>query len=158
MEQRAYVAVNPGGVKMIESPPDKAIADVLIENVGRLPARDVRWAFWYEFTEDCRKKYFEIDSSKAEGGNTLPPGGTMTQGSQQFSGAELDLSPQIETHDPDLPKMYLYVWGVVLYEDGFHKLRSTEFCHRYNCINFDHTLRGITKDFGRFHRYGNKAN
>ncbi|HEX9237173.1 MAG TPA: hypothetical protein VF866_00265 [Xanthobacteraceae bacterium] len=30
------------------------------------------------------------------------------------------------------------LWGIVVYDDGFRKVRRTRFCHRYNCVNLDY--------------------
>lgn len=63
--------------------------------------------------------------------------------------------------------LYIYVWGIVTYHDGFTAGRITKFCHRYNCGNvFEDTLRwgdtaywsvSIAEEFARYHRYGNNA-
>ncbi|KGJ69630.1 hypothetical protein BJA5080_08429 [Bradyrhizobium diazoefficiens SEMIA 5080] len=67
---------------------------------------------------------------------------------------------------------FLYVWGLVRYEDGFGTTRTTKFCHRYNCANVEN-IHGekeadaggkgpviglkIRSEFARVHRYGNDA-
>lgn len=50
---------------------------------------------------------------------------------------------------------HCYVWGRVRYRDGFGKLQTTDFCHRYNCEALrDHII--AEEDF-RIHEHGNKG-
>ena len=54
--------------------------------------------------------------------------------------------------------VFIYVWGMVLYQDGLDKDRWTRFCHRYNWV-----MRGdgeigrydIDRKYARYHEYGN---
>ncbi len=83
-------------------------------------------------SQDHRLSDLPIDASKLEGKNTLPPGAIMMQGRPiiYVGDAEGDLKNK--------RGWYLYVWGAVLYDDGFGgDDRGTRFCYRYNCINLD---------------------
>jgi hypothetical protein len=52
------------------------------------------------------------------------------------------------------------MWGRVTYDDGFGRLRFTNFCHRYNWEVKDKPTGGdalITTEFARYHDHGNDA-
>lgn len=67
---------------------------------------------------------------------------------------------QMIFRDQDKP-VYLYVWGIIGYDDGFGKNRTTKFCHRYNWIAREpeqppgHTA--VSEKHGRYHEHGNDA-
>jgi hypothetical protein len=165
--QRAYLSVEPGGVSASGSL-DKAHPNITIRNAGNLPARHVRWTIKWQVSQDHRLAELPVDAEVAEGNNTLPPGTAMTQG-----------GPIIYIGDDphDLRKevgLYLYIWGGVIYDDGFGNERQTNFCHRYNAVNLTMSLhQEIVERSGavrivddgyridhwhaRFHRYGNDA-
>jgi hypothetical protein len=149
--QRAYVTVDPLGVAPFLSPDDSELTEprlvghVGIRNAGRLPARKVRWFINMEFDPNPNRQKFDI--GKYDGGrNVIAPNAIMRQG-----------SPNIERTGRG---GHIFVWGEVLYEDGFGNWHSTTFCHRYNCRRLLPDKNGserIRPRFGRQHHYGNDA-
>ncbi|MGY4504475.1 hypothetical protein ACVWYH_008432 [Bradyrhizobium sp. GM24.11] len=175
--QRAYISVEPGGVhahnargriylKGDKGPP-QSVPQIRIVNVGHLPARDIKWIIEHKFSEDRRLNDFPIDEDRGEGRNVLPPGGFMTQGGIIINVGEKEPGElRLETD------RFLYVWGIVIYDNGFGETRRTRFCHRYNSVNLDYVYdeehplsdgrkvwigREIKSEFARYHRYGNDA-
>jgi hypothetical protein len=66
-------------------------------------------------------------------------------------GAEPDRSKETE--------VFIYVFGVVRYHDGFTEGRTTKFCHRYNWkmrSQFPGNY-GMKHDLARLHTYGNQS-
>lgn len=149
--QRAYIAVDPDGVRNVLKPENNIICRVAIKNTGHLPARNVRWLITQRFSGDKRLADFPINISAAEGANVVSPGATMIQGGDLYPAMPSEFSAKSGPTD-----RYLYVWGIVLYDDGIGGFdRKTLFCHRYNCRNLDG--REIAARHGRFSRYGNDA-
>jgi hypothetical protein len=168
--QRAYLSVEPGGIHAHnekgrirlpgEKGPQQSVAQIKIQNAGHLPAREIKWLIEHKFSVDPRLNDFPIEEGRAEGGNVLPPGGSMSQGGVIINVGDGpgELKMEIDR--------FLYVWGMVIYDDGFGETRRTRFCHRYNCVNLDKiygspadTVIGqkIEAEFARYHRYGNDA-
>jgi hypothetical protein len=57
-------------------------------------------------------------------------------------------------------KSWIFVWGLVCYDDGFDEPRKTEFCHRYNrgaLKKGAHVRHRIRAKDGRYHKTGNYA-
>ena len=54
-----------------------------------------------------------------------------------------------EAYRQRLDGLYIYVWGRVVYDDGFVKGRWLDFCHRYNCAK---------PEDGRVHHHHNDGN
>lgn len=165
--QRAYLSVEPEGISASNSA-DKCHPNITIRNAGNLPARNVKWVIDYTVTLDDRLANFLVDEARAEGENTLTPGGGMKQGGKiiYIGNDPGDLRKQIG--------LYLYVWGAVYYDDGFGIDRTTRFCHRYNSVNLEDVTNNfhrpdgsillrsvvgkkIDAQFARIHRYGNDA-
>lgn len=125
------------------SPGDRVVGHVGFRNVGRLPARNVRWFLDMEYCADGERSEFKI-GSLAGSGNIVGPGTMMTQGS------------------PNIPREtvrgYYYVWGKVVYDDGFGVEQHTTFCHRYNTHRWmiDKKLAEyrIRPRYGRQHHHG----
>jgi hypothetical protein len=132
--ERAYLSVEPGGIvptKRADKEMSPSLAHIDICNSGRLPAKEVKWVIKHSFSYDHTLNHFPIQEAAAEGDNVVSPGGSMRQGSGPILFAS-------EAHPGGIRKesnWYLYVWGAVYYRDGFEQLRTTRFCHRYNCIN-----------------------
>ena len=165
--QRAYISVEPDGLHPYAKS-HACITTVIITNVGHLPARNVRWAIHSILDFDDRRPRSKLTITwPLEGEITLSPGAPMKQGA---------LEPRKIGHDTESLRpqvgLYIYVWGVVRYDDGFGNDRSTYFCHRYNCVNLrnvnpDVSAPGafrydsaatIAPEHARYHRYGNDAN
>ncbi|TPJ32848.1 hypothetical protein [Mesorhizobium sp. B2-8-3] len=175
--QRAYLSVEPYGVHAHNErgrarlPGDKgpfqSVPQIKISNAGNLPAREIRWVIEHKFNHDRRLDDFPIDETKCEGRNVIPPSGHMIQGGIVINVGEVGTTDPGELREET--DRFLYVWGIVIYDDGFRETRRTRFCHRYNCVNLDYVLadvrapkrgyigRSIAAEFARYHRYGNDA-
>ena len=153
--QRAYLSVRPAGIHMLRNR-NEAVAHVEICNAGNLPATKVKWFIKHTFCLNGNWKIDKIDSRLVEEpGNVIAPHSKMRQGGDSIAVG----SQALRVHEG----LYLYIWGMVTYKDGFRwRKRTTTFCHRFNCVNVTHNLQwgfpamsGIT---ARAHRYGNSAN
>jgi hypothetical protein len=54
-------------------------------------------------------------------------------------------------------QLYLYVWGIVQYHDGFTSGRWTRYCHRYNFSALDQGKYSIPRQNYRYHHKGNQT-
>src|SRR5262245_23914227 len=161
--QRAYIAVEPGGIHVMESGSD-LIGHVGMKNSGKLPARNVRWFIGIKHSGSGEEPldFFPL-LEREKGSIVIAPDTTATRGSalgvqvktlNEFCGESNGTARAKER------PTFLYVWGVVNYDDGFKKGRKTEFCHRYNWINRgkNHPIGyGIDAEFARHHEYCNDA-
>ncbi len=154
--QRAYISVEPAGIHGWRQDISKCNAAIDICSKGNLPARNVRWRIYHAVSLNDRLNDFRVDIEDAEGENTVPPGTQMRQGGDIIYVGSSELRKQTG--------LYLYVWGAVWYDDGFGgDVRTTRFCHRYNCVNFEMkggdggVMNAIQAVYARFHRYGNDA-
>jgi hypothetical protein len=162
--QRAYISVEPDGLHP-HAKGGACTPTIEIVNVGKLPARNVRWTIHSILDFDNRRPQSKLTIRwPLEGEITLPPGARMKQGA---------LEPRRVAHDTVSLRpqfgLYVYVWGVVKYDDGFGIEQTTNFCHRYNCVNLRNVIPNvadrfaysspamIAAEFGRYHRYGNDA-
>src|SRR4029078_4152698 len=152
--QRAYLSVESLGIHpLIQS--DKLVAHVKIINAGNLPASKVKWKIKCLFDDDGRRKTFLVEESELEGDNVVTARSEMVQGNDDL----ISLAQMLKQKDAILrgkkEGAYLYVYGLVHYEDGFGEKRNTCFCHRYTCAIFDGKPHQIPADKARQHRYGN---
>jgi len=149
--QRAYLSAEPRGVSTFlapdeASPGDRVVGHVGFRNVGRLPAQNVQWFLDMKYCANGERSEFAIGALTGSG-NIVGPGTMMTQGS------------------PNIPREtvrgYYYVWGKIIYDDGFGIERHTTFCHRYNTHRWmiDQNLKEyrIRPRYGRQHHHGNDA-
>lgn len=165
--QRAYISVEPAGISA-STDIAKCHPLIVIKNVGNLPAKDVCWFIEWAVSLDDRRSTFALNLEKLEGEVTLTPGAQMQQG-----------GPIVYVGDDpgDLKSqrgLYLYVWGLVRYDNGFGKSRRTQFCHRYNAANLEQIRNEFVRSDGttsvgyivghridvayaRVHRHGNNA-
>jgi hypothetical protein len=150
--ERAYISVEPGGIKPFEGRggDDCVACDIIINNAGNLPARKLSWVIERAFSDDAYRRDFPLLMPEA-GNIVLAPKVAAIKGANSVQTSEFD--DAAEGAQPD--RAWLYVWGRVSYHDGFCGGRWTEFCHRYN-------LRGATdyavpKENGRYHEYGNRT-
>jgi hypothetical protein len=123
--QRGYISVKPMGVESFIKGPFYS-CDVSFENVGHLPARNVRWFIDRVFDDDRFKKDLPIVEERFEGNNVISPGTEMRKGGNGIEKASFEAG-RLRPGDS-----WLYVWGEVRYNDGFGTGRFTKFCHRYN--------------------------
>ncbi|MBW7948343.1 MAG: hypothetical protein H3C55_03200 [Pseudorhodoplanes sp.] len=138
--QRAYISAVPHGVTSFRS--DRlAIGHVGFENVGHLPATDVRWFIKMEMSDD--RNFVPSDGNDgdfSEPGN-IPPGSEMKQDCRvKFSDPEIKSFLNSDTR-------FIYVWGKLTYHDGFADGRWTKFCHRYEQRGW---IRKTPKDFPKY--------
>jgi hypothetical protein len=124
--QRAYIAVEPGGMVPHRDRGDRVICRVIFRNVGHLPARNVRW---YGSVKPTGRMAIEGEPDEPE--VTGFPIGELPAGS-------IVLPPGTET-TMNVATLFTYrlqntafIWGIVTYDDGFGNTRFTKFCHWYD--------------------------
>ena len=150
--QRAYISAEPGGVSpflprdLTAQPTNQTfVGHTGFRNAGRLPARNVRWYTDAEYSTD--PDYEPVRFGELTGKNVISPGEAMTQASLE----------------KDIPERYGYffVWGKIVYDDGFGNEQKTIFCHRYNLRRLERRKTGgffrIRRRYGRHHDKGNDA-
>lgn len=158
--QRAYVTAYPAGVIPFDSAAN-ANGHVGFRNVGRVPARKVRWYIEVGASADVRRAHFPV--RQLSGNAVIPASSEM----QQWGSTAV--SPQ-EFNNFQANTLWVYVWGSVHYDDGFGNERHTDFCHRYDARGFAFTVPGISSaqamqlgkamissDGAVYHQYGNDA-
>jgi hypothetical protein len=152
--QRAYISADLGGINPFRSTGGasggghRVVGHVNFRNVGHLPSRNVSCFMDCKVSKNDAERDFPIPSAEQFWGNyVIPPGSVMKQGTNY-----------VIVEDGNAG--YVYVWGEILYDDGFGKRRRTTFCHRYNCImlhKMDAHGYGINIEDGRYHEYGNST-
>ena len=124
--QRAYLSAYPLGIDPLDAA-SYADGHVGIRNVGHLPARRVRWFIEVATSSDGRRTHFP--PGQFSGNNVVHPGSEMEQwGRTAISRQEFENFQQ--------DNLWIYVWGTILYDDGFGNERRTNFCHRYDARGF----------------------
>ncbi|HEY3778593.1 MAG TPA: hypothetical protein VGL35_11105 [Rhizomicrobium sp.] len=146
-ELRAYLTVEPHGItKMIGE--NSGIGQILIRNVGKIPANRVSVVAHMRSSSDRREKDFSLRTDDPRVERTIQPGTFMRQGCENQLLSEVITSPGT----------FIYVFGVAYYDDGFGVRRRTGFCHRYATINYAPDTDGmIAINKARYHVYGNSA-
>jgi hypothetical protein len=143
--QRAYLSAVPRGINPYLGS-DSVVGHVGFKNAGNLPARNVRWFIEHSLDVSDDFDSFPIDETRFYGKNVIVPGSEITQGTYSF----------------DMPEDgFIYVWGRILYDDGFGNERFTNFCHRYNRRTYrelESGRYGIPIEYAREHEYGNDGN
>lgn len=148
---RAYIDVRPGGITTADNLGD-AIGFVTIKNVGQIPATEVRTLVNVATGAKGRISFDQEDAIHPIG--SLQPGAAITQGTETERWANLVVENE-----------FIFVFGVVRYDDGFKRERFTKFCHRYRCADvhdaWDPSTHGYFKEAretgARQHREGNDA-
>ena len=159
-ELRAYISVGSHGIKPFTnynlSRSTETIIRIGVRNVGQVPARNVRWFFGVEISENGRRKDFPIKDEFYGENLVIQPGTEMVR-SQRMKFTKGDIQHVVTD------EWHLYVWGKICYTDGFDNPRFTLFCHRYDRdgigvgdINVT-TVPFITGESMRYHQYGNDA-
>jgi hypothetical protein len=149
--QRAYLAVEPQGIRPKESNKQILLAYVGITNTGHLPARKVRSHITFAPATGVDLKDFPIHET--EGANVVAPGITMRKNSiKTLPVSELEKLSKSGS-------LFFYVWGIVYYHDGFVDGRQIRFCHRYAWESFRDLPGGAGMTASaieaRYHEYGN---
>ena len=160
--QRAYVVVEPLGVHLMPNG-GELIGHVGIKNAGRLPARKVSWFVNMHASESGEERDSLFPFDRLKGNIVIAPGSVATRDSAKAvpmqSLTEISGAGDGADKEHERPT-YLYVWGAVRYDDGFRKMRTTRFCHRYNWAARKQTDNPcvIAAADARQHEYANAAN
>jgi hypothetical protein len=164
--QRAYISVEPHGIhEMLDM--RAVLGHVAIKNAGNLPATALSWSIKIKDSASGDDADFTFDVGK--GNIVVSPRSESIRGSESFLGID-ELNDKCGTNDgrargQENP-VFIYVWGIVRYHDGFVEGRETRFCHRYNWINRGRVPGGgypssgnfhIASAFARVHEHGNGA-
>ena len=147
--QRAFIAVEPGGIRPYGLPDNRIACDILITNAGNLPARNVKWLIERKYSDDPAEKDFPKELAKLAGDIVIAPKGSARKGGNPTDTVTFD--KHRTAAQPD--RAWLYVWGRVAYHDGFASGRYIDFCHRYNLRGEVGYLIDIEK--ARYHEWGN---
>jgi hypothetical protein len=159
--QRAYISIEPLGIKPWHSPatrvPCNVVGHVECRNTGHLPARNFRLSRirmkWVDDDRIEKEVPPNVDIVDQGGEQTIPIQARVPVGSESLSSEDL---LQVVAR-----KGYLLVWGKATYRDGFDTTpgRTIKFCHRYPCVDCigdekeGYTI-GITNV--RYHTHGNE--
>ena len=150
--QRAYISVDPLGVTKFVSG-DHAAALVGFRNVGNLPAKNVSWIVCRVFSKKFRPspRIFRVNEKHMDPAVNIAPGSQARKGSRPITIRRFKGFQQ----GGGVSNRYLFVWGLVRYDDGFGKQRFNRFCHRYN-LSAESNLT-IHKNQGRYQERANEA-
>jgi hypothetical protein len=149
---RAYVSVEPDGVGDY-NPPDRIIARVRFCNTGSVFARSVATSICCELSEDGEREAF--DDGKISGNNVIAPRAQILRSADEaISKCKIELGRRAAKNAGK--QLYLYVWGIVQYHDGFTGGRWTRYCHRYNFSALDEGEYDIPQKNYRYHHKGNQ--
>ncbi len=126
IELRAYLSAVPMGINRLTGkeysyPSHEGMAHIAVRNVGRLPARNVSVIVRMKVM-DWRNAVLDVPNELDPTDRVIQPGAEMIQGSQEVL-PETDLMN---------PQNYIFVWGVIYYDNGYGKRCMTRYCHRYN--------------------------
>jgi hypothetical protein len=140
--QRAYLSVEPGGIKEPYDRDDRVHGYVICRNRGHLPARKLSWHTRTDTIQQGAEKFPISEMSEQLG--VLTPGTEMIVSAGTFFTNKLENA--------------LFVWGMVTYDDGFRNRRYTKFCHVYYTKPFYGAgTFTIPADQGQFNDEGNDA-
>lgn len=149
--QRAYISVEPGGIKPFDYAADDRVAcDIVITNAGNLPARSLSWFIDKKYSRDAHETDFPI-TRKLVGDIVLVPRASARKGADPTSVGSI----RQNTRGKGPYEAWLYVWGRVSYHDGFRGGRFVDFCHRYNLYGARDFM--ITAESARYHEHGNRT-
>jgi hypothetical protein len=160
--QRAYIAVDPLGIEL-KVDGGSLLGQVGFRNAGNLPARDVGWFVGIKWSHCDALEDGDFPRGEIKGKNVAPPGTVLPRGSKESVGLQVlndacNLTGSVEL--PNQKAVFLYVWGIVRYHDGFSAGRTTKFCHRYNWINRGRDSSdkyNLAAKWARYHEHGNDA-
>jgi hypothetical protein len=148
--QRAYLNVRFGGIE--NNSAEQLIGHVTFQNVGHLPARKLHWLVKLNRGGGDWQPP-KIKNKELLRESVIPVGAEWPQGSNAMGNED---GPNL-----DETGLYLYVWGRVTYKDGFRwRKRYADFCHSYPWQMRKTPISGgvrINTEYGRYHRYGNRA-
>lgn len=121
--QRARLSAIPRGIyKMTDG---TYIAHIAFQNIGNLPAKDVRNQVNIRWFADGNKSDFDAVTITEPGAILLLPKVEVEWGTGALS------KEDAEKFDDE--EGFVFVWERLEYQDGFDHDRWLTFCHRYNC-------------------------
>lgn len=118
---RAYIAVQPGGIIM-NADGKTAKAHIIVKNWGKIHAKSVDVYMRSCISGFKETENFPVENRSDRVNRVIQPTDEMRQGAKE------NLDPIVIKNQGN----YIFVWGVVYYEDGFGEKRFTKFCHRYS--------------------------
>jgi hypothetical protein len=140
--QRAYLSVEPGGIKEPYDRADRVNGYVICRNRGHLPARKLSW--------HVRTDTVQQGAENFPVGEMSEPRGVVSPGTEMIRQAGTFFTEKLENS--------LFVWGMVTYDDGFGNRRYTKFCHRYYTKPFYGAgTFALPPDAGQIYEDGNDA-
>lgn len=148
--ERAYLSVEPGGIRLYGADDDRMACDIIIHNAGNLAARNMAWFIDRKYSPDAEEDSFLIDPTKLRGDIVLAAKERARKGADPTHREEFTKWTRGEKD-----RAWLYVWGRVAYHDGFRPGRYIDFCDRYN-VRAASTLE-IDQEHGRYHEHGNRT-
>ena len=147
---RAYLSVIPAGVNPLVGNIE-GMGHVIVRNVGKTPAHGVRVRAHMFQTTDLNHPLWKVDPDTERPERSIQPDAEMRRGSDE----------KLPVEELCRPGKYIYVWGVVYYDDGYGNRRSTRFCHTYQSASFNRGREAnmpiISVDKARYHHFGNDA-
>jgi len=147
---RAYVSVEPEGISSY-NPPDRVVARVRFHNTGSIFAKDVSTSINCELSDDGERESFP--EGNISGNNVIAPRATILRGADE-SVLKSDIDSARSAAKSAKKQLYLYVWGIARYHDGFEGGRWTRYCHRYNLSAVPEYT--IPVENFRYHHRGNQ--
>ena len=152
---RAYVSAQPDGVVDF-IPGDQVVARICFQNTGSIFAKGVRTFLDRQLSDndDLPEDALPIDEAKISGDNVIAPNANILYATKAVRKSEIAVNR--DNAERRGGKYYLYVWGIVLYNDGFVDGRYTKFCHRYNFSGVPDGVYTIPRENYRYHHRGNK--
>jgi hypothetical protein len=148
--QRAYLSVEPGGIREPYDRADRVNGYVVCRNRGHLPARKLSWHVRTDTGQQGAENFGQQGAENFPIGEMSEPRGVVTPGTEMIRQSGTFFTEKLENA--------LFVWGMVTYDDGFGNRRYTKFCHRYHTKPFLHAgTFQMPPDAGQIYEYGNDA-
>src|SRR5690242_1322875 len=69
--QRAFISVEPGGIRPFENEDERIACDIVIRNAGNLPAQHVAWVIGTKLTSNQVQKEFPLRDAASIGGDIV---------------------------------------------------------------------------------------
>jgi hypothetical protein len=124
--------------------------------LGIFQLKKIKWRIQTVFSEIGDRRDFQISEADLGGDGILAPKSQLIQANDDVitEAKMLTERDRVRRHHGKVAA-YLYVYGLITYDDGFDSSRRTAFCHRYNCMAFDQGRSSIPAEDGRQHQHGN---
>jgi len=149
---RAYISIEPEGIGEYR-PGDRVVPRVSFHNNGSVFAKHVATSINCALSDDGDRKNFDGEVS---GNNVIAPSGRILRGSDQPIDTQ-EINAARNAAVVCNKQLYLYVWGIVRYHDGFTAGRFTRYCHRYNFTGLTEGTYSFTPERYRYHHHGNEV-